>query len=193
MGRREGFSLVELAVVVAIIGILLFIGGLTFRNAQRDSRDRERAADVEAIATYLETIYPKEIKIGDEVIKPANQYPSRDVFDKLPGANVSDNNKFDTVFGSLESSALVSPRMSVGELSLIADTNNINHETVKRNDVEPRHKLNSRDYYIYRAESSRNQIGARSCEGNMVCRSFTIYYRTEGDYNFYGVVRSKRR
>lgn len=55
--QRAGFSLIELMVVVAIIGILMAAGIVSFRNAQRSARDAKRRADIDAIAKAQEQYY----------------------------------------------------------------------------------------------------------------------------------------
>lgn len=52
-----GFTLIELMVVVAIIGILMAAGIIAFSGAQRNARDAKRRADVDAISKALEQYY----------------------------------------------------------------------------------------------------------------------------------------
>lgn len=54
---RRGFTLIELMVVVAIIGILMAAGIVVFSDAQKAARDAKRRADVDAIAKALEQYY----------------------------------------------------------------------------------------------------------------------------------------
>lgn len=51
----KGFTLIELMVVVTIIAFLSVIGIVAFTNAQKQARDGRRRADIESIATALES------------------------------------------------------------------------------------------------------------------------------------------
>ena len=53
----RGFTIVELVVTIAVIGILVVIGTLGFRTTQQDVRDQERAGDVTALMSELEKAY----------------------------------------------------------------------------------------------------------------------------------------
>lgn len=51
----KGFTLVELMVVVTIIAFLAIIGIASFTTVQKNARDGRRRADIQAIATALES------------------------------------------------------------------------------------------------------------------------------------------
>lgn len=51
----QGFTLVELLVVITIIAILSVVGLTLFNNTQQGARDAKRRADVDAIAKGFET------------------------------------------------------------------------------------------------------------------------------------------
>lgn len=57
MSKRRGFTVVELVVVMVIMAILLGLGFTVVTRSQKNARDAERQADVEAIARGLETRY----------------------------------------------------------------------------------------------------------------------------------------
>ncbi|MBW7956175.1 prepilin-type N-terminal cleavage/methylation domain-containing protein [Patescibacteria group bacterium] len=54
---RTGFTLIELMIVVALIGIVMAAGIVAFTGAQRNSRDARRRADVDALSKALEQYY----------------------------------------------------------------------------------------------------------------------------------------
>lgn len=55
--KSSGFTLIELLVAISIVAILATIGFTLFQNAQRTARDTKRRADIDAIATAMETHY----------------------------------------------------------------------------------------------------------------------------------------
>jgi general secretion pathway protein G len=61
-GRREGFTLVELLLVVAIIGILVAIALPKFTGRTKEARITAARADIEAISTAIR-LY--ELDLGD--------------------------------------------------------------------------------------------------------------------------------
>lgn len=57
MRRQRGFTIVELVVVLTIMAILLVLTSVGLAASQKNGRDAERKADVEAIARGLEIRY----------------------------------------------------------------------------------------------------------------------------------------
>lgn len=54
---KQGFTLLELLIVIAIIGILVTIATASYSSAQNKSRDARRRADVKAISNAFEQFY----------------------------------------------------------------------------------------------------------------------------------------
>jgi prepilin-type N-terminal cleavage/methylation domain-containing protein len=54
---NNGFSLVELLVVISIIGIISVVGAVAFSKAQKEGRDRRRIDDLKTIQSAAEQYY----------------------------------------------------------------------------------------------------------------------------------------
>lgn len=52
--KKNGFTLLELMIVIAIIGILVTIGTFAFLSAQKKARDSRRKSDLDQVAKSLE-------------------------------------------------------------------------------------------------------------------------------------------
>lgn len=57
INKKQGFTIVELIITIAVIAVFLALSFVNFSNSQIKSRDVERKADVQAIANNLETFY----------------------------------------------------------------------------------------------------------------------------------------
>ncbi|MEK7592270.1 MAG: prepilin-type N-terminal cleavage/methylation domain-containing protein [Patescibacteria group bacterium] len=55
--KAQGFSLMELLIVIAIIGALVAIAAASYSSAQKRTRDSRRAADLKAIQNAWEQYY----------------------------------------------------------------------------------------------------------------------------------------
>ena len=55
--KRKGFTLIELMVVVAIMGLLAALAVISLNNARERARDARRISDIKQIQTALEMYY----------------------------------------------------------------------------------------------------------------------------------------
>lgn len=55
--RDQGFTIVELLIVIVVIGILAALVLNSFQGVQARARDTERRTDINAVATQLEVYY----------------------------------------------------------------------------------------------------------------------------------------
>lgn len=92
---QKAFSIVELAVVIAVIGILATITTVGYTKLQKDARDTERASDIAVVQSALETHYEKH-----------GQYPDSG------GGHFNENFFRNTL--NIPSAALVSPTAPAG-------------------------------------------------------------------------------
>ena len=57
MRKHPGFTLLELLIVIAIIGILASLAAVSYSSAQRRARDSQRQSDLKAIQNAMEQYY----------------------------------------------------------------------------------------------------------------------------------------
>lgn len=188
MRRRGGFTVVELIIVIVVIGILLVLGTVVFARYQRDARNKEREADVQAIALQLEALYPRFIKErGSVPDKPSGSYPfiacqHIELTDQYAVCG-DDKDHNSTVLmkavGEVGSSALVAPGDS-GQSSFVVPMRRAYAQPWVLDyaeDIPAASSLAKR--YFYRPENGKGEICSPTDAANEGCRSFTIYYAIE--------------
>lgn len=168
--NRHGFSIVELIVVITVMGALLLLGVINFNGAQVNSRDSERKADIESIASYLETYYES----GNDDSTSFGIYPSVEASTGLIGNET-------TFFRDLDTDAIKSPGLTSS--SLIYATNNT--QTIAG--ILPQPTINQ---YVYQPIATDGSL----CNNSLTkeCRKFNLYYRLEVD-NSVNIVTSKNQ
>ena len=163
----RGFTIVELAVVIIVMGLLLVLAVVSFRGVQAAARDKERQADVQSAASYLESIYQREIRDGTTVLKPAGEYPSIET--------LSDPHQRSIVFADLETGVWHSPS---GDSDALRPVSGAIRPEVTNYQYQP----------ISGAGGLCRQIGPT--QGGQ-CRAFRIHYKLESGAT--EVVESKHR
>jgi prepilin-type N-terminal cleavage/methylation domain-containing protein len=163
---RRGFTIVELLIVIALMGILLTLGVANLRGTQANSRDAQRKGDITNIALSLETYYNS----GNGTTTQIGQYPST--------AMIGNET---TTLPNLDPQSLLAPNQTTD--SLIAATNNVQTTT----GVTATATITT-NTYVYQPLTQANVL----CTGTMVCQKFNLYYETEVD-NTIHMVMSKNQ
>ena len=168
--NRRGFSIVELIVVITVMSALLLLGVISFNGAEANSRDSERKADIESIASYLETYYES----GNDSSTSFGVYPSVEASTGLIGNET-------TFFRDLDTDAIKSP--DIISSSLISATNST--QTIAG--ILPQPTINQ---YVYQPIATDGSLCNDSSAQE--CRKFNLYYRLEVD-NSVNIVTSKNQ
>lgn len=158
--NRRGFTIVELIIVIAIMGILLVLAVVNLRGTQVNARDNERKTDIENIGQHLEIFY----KSGTNGSTVVGRYPSTAIIGQET-----------TMLRDIDSKSLTAPDASGS--SLVAATNNVQTPT----GVLPQPTISQYVYQPYQSDGSLCTSEAQEC------RRFNMYYRLEGDNTVYQV------
>ena len=164
--NKRGFSIVELVVVITIIGILLTLAAVSFRNYQADARNVERKDRAENIVRYLEDIY----KTGST--NPAvdrGTYPSPRIIATPEISTNVDPSKLESLFG--KNGFDLDNLKSAGKDEYgFALTSNLSDDPPV-----------SVDQYVYQPLHYYETGGRDRCNygSAWTCRTFNLYYATE--------------
>lgn len=149
--EQRGFTLVELLVVILIMGVLLTIGTVSLRNSQIDSRDNERASDIENIGRNLETYYASNM----------GTYPAT--------ALASTESTAVTTLGNINMKSIRAPGVTTANTTFKVATN----ATITTAGVLPQPTI---DQYVYQPIASDGTLCSTTTQE---CRTYNLYYRTE--------------
>lgn len=150
---RSGFTIVEIIITIAIMGILLTLAVVGVNTTQLKARDNERKADVEQFAIHLESFY----RSGKDSNSRLNRYPSTGLINSGV-ASIRENLR------DIDLKSVTAPGVSDPLLTLkIASTNSLTQSPTK-------------DEYIYQPLQGNGTLCTSSTQD---CRKFYIYYRLE--------------
>lgn len=170
--NRRGFTIVELLIVIAIMGILLVLGVVNLRGSQANARDSERKIDVENIALALETDYvnstPNSVRVGTYVSTSTSS---------------SSNSNIMSILQDIDIKSLLAPGITDETYkSFISATNN--DQTTSG--VLPQPDINQ---YVYQPLMSNGNLCNSSANG---CCKYNIFYHLEVDDSI-EIYRSKNQ
>lgn len=157
--NRRGFTIVELIIVIAIMGILLVLVAVNLRGSQANARDVERKADVESIALHAETFY----SVGNNSGSAPGSYPST-----FTSSNT--NVYIRSIMQDLDIKSLLAPGITDEAFKSFISATNTDQTALG---VLP---APTTDTYVYQPLLSSGAICTSSSLG---CRKFNIFYRLE--------------
>ncbi|PIZ61957.1 hypothetical protein COY17_03330 [Candidatus Saccharibacteria bacterium CG_4_10_14_0_2_um_filter_52_9] len=99
--HNQGFTIVELLIVIVVIGILALLVITTYSGIQQKARNSKRQADMNSVQTQLEAYFQN-----------SGYYPSR--------ADMNDGTWLSTNMKSLDQNALVDPSNATQSKTLLA-------------------------------------------------------------------------
>lgn len=164
---RGGFSIIEVAITVVILSMLLTLAVVSMGTAQRNARDTERKADIEALSIQLEDFYKSPKGTTESSANGGGTYPGVSHINQASIAGLS------ALLPDISAETLRAPGVKNDQpTSLFAATNNVQ----TTDGVFPRPTYSS---YIYQAIG---QNGTSLCLDHTIengCRKFNLYYMTE--------------
>jgi prepilin-type N-terminal cleavage/methylation domain-containing protein len=99
--RNQGFTIVELLIVIVVIGILALLVITTYSGIQAKARNSKRASDVKSLQTQIEAYFSQN-----------GYYPSR--------TDMNSSTWLGTNMKSLDQNALVDPKNPTQSKTLVA-------------------------------------------------------------------------
>jgi prepilin-type N-terminal cleavage/methylation domain-containing protein len=76
MGMKKAFSLIELLIVVALIGILTAIASASYSTMQKKARDNRRVSDMKALQNAFEQYYGDNNAYSNDCLLAITYLPS---------------------------------------------------------------------------------------------------------------------
>lgn len=167
---RRGFTIVEVIITITIMGILLTLAVVNVNSTQLKSRDDERKADVEAIATNLEAFFNS----GTDNATSFGRYASTGV--------VGSETNIKNALRDADLRSFLAPGVTNIALTFVSSTNAGTSPSIQTiAGVLPQPTIAQ---YVYQPIKTDGSV---CVSGNVDCRKFNIFYRLEGDNTVYRV------
>lgn len=163
--NRRGFTIVELLIVIALMGILLTLSVVNLRGTQVNSRDTERKTDIDTISSQLEIFY----KTGSDNSSVIGRYPST--------AELNNSTNIQASLRDADLKSFTPPGATSPDTGFVSATNN----TQTTAGVAPQPTSTT---YVYQPLQQDKSLCTLSTQA---CTKFNLYYKLETD----GLVYSK--
>jgi len=148
--KLHGFTLVELVIVIAVIGILVPVTMFSINGLSTTAQDRERESDATSIARQLELVYTNKV-IGGSATYPGT-------------SSVTANAAGEAIFGGQTVQITKAPGSSTFDILAASNT------TQTTTGVSPQP---SKGKYVYQPLTALNA----ACSSQ--CGKFNLYYWSE--------------
>jgi len=156
----RGFTIVELIVVIAVIGILLVLSVVNLRSSQANGRDSERKTDAETIALHLESFFTS----GEDISIAVGRYPSTVI-------NTS-TTMMKRMLRDIDTKSITAPSTTDPATTFIAANNNIQ----TAGGVTTAFGAITNDQYVYQPIQGDGTLCTIETQE---CRKFNLYYKLE--------------
>ncbi|MDO4781124.1 MAG: type II secretion system protein [Candidatus Saccharibacteria bacterium] len=172
MRGGRGFTLIEMIIVIAILAMLVVLGTVAFQGFRANARDKEREADVNAFAAYIESLYPQETASG----KKAGSYPPLPSYPPSGNGNLMRDSNFAKDMDELPKGAATFPDAGStqfrGPRTFSGSNWDFGSAIPGVADLTSNGKPSRFAYVPLKSDGS-------PCTRGNECRSFTIYYMLE--------------
>jgi len=171
--NRRGFTIVELVIVIAIMGILLVLAVVNLRGTQVNARDEKRRDDVAAIAAHMDVYYQS----GSDSSSNVGEYPTTAIVGQET-----------TLLRDIDPKSLLSPSSTVDPNTLVAPSTGVSSLVAATNAIQTTSGVtpqpsSSNDVYVYQPLKTTDGGATWTlCTAPTdECRKFNIYYWDETD------------